>query len=143
MNSREIEELLKFEKNFIGCFAYDDLPKFPKKYPAKLIINTGSVSTNGDHWIALTMNTKECLYFDSFGLPVINQEIMKWLQGKYESLIYSNICIQHFSSDLCGAFCIAFLENVINSRSYERFINSFYHVEISLNDKILKSYLRR
>ena len=143
MNSREIEELLKFEKNFIGCFAYDDLPKFPKKYPAKLIINTGSVSTNGDHWIALTMNTKECLYFDSFGLPVINQEIMKWLRGKYGSLIYSNICIQHFSSDLCGAFCIAFLENVESKTTYERFINSFYHTDIFRNDKVMKNYLRR
>ena len=143
MNSREIEQLLKFEKNFIGCFAYDNLPQFPKKYPVKLIVNTGSVTTNGDHWIALTMNSNECLYFDSFGLPVLNHEIMKWLEEKYESLIYSNICIQHFSSDMCGAFCIAFLENVNSKRSYDRFINSFYHADIFKNDKIMKNYLRR
>ena len=96
MNSREIEKFLLSENNFIGCFAYNNLPHFPKNSQVKVIINTGSVNTEGDHWVAMIITNKECFYFDSFGLPVLNQEIMKWLPKKYKSLIYSNICIQHF-----------------------------------------------
>ena len=142
MNSREIEQILQSEKNFIGCFAYDDLPDFPVMGSVKVIINTGSINTKGDHWIAMIMTSRECLYFDSFGLPILNQEIMKWLEDKYESLIYSNICIQHFSSNLCGAFCIAFLENVKNKRSFKKFINSFSHINILENDEKMKTYLK-
>ena len=101
MNSREIEQLLNSDKNFMGCFAFDHLPKFPQKFPAKIIINTGSINTEGDHWISMIMTSKKCFYFDSFGLPVLNQDILNWLKEKYNALIYSNICLQNFDSIMC------------------------------------------
>ena len=39
-SSIEIENYLKDQKGFLGCFASDDLPTFPKLLPASLIINT-------------------------------------------------------------------------------------------------------
>lgn len=142
MNSREIEQLLKYDKNFMGCFAYDNLPRFPQKFPAKIIINTGSVKTEGDHWISMIMTLKKCFYFDSFGLPVLNQDILNWLKEKYSGLIYSNICIQNYDSIMCGAFCIAFLEYVDSKKSYYEFLNSFSHVNIVENDHVMRVYLR-
>ena len=142
MNSREIEKILHSEKSFMGCFAFDNLPKFPKLFPAKIIINTGSVNSEGDHWISMIMTSKICLYFDSFGLPVLNQEILNWLERKYNRLTYSDICIQNFDSHMCGAFCIAFLENVHDKKTFKRYLNSFSHINLKKNDITMEDYLR-
>lgn len=142
MNSREIEKILKSDRNFIGCFAFDDLPDFPKKFPAKIIINTGSIKTKGDHWISMLLTSKECFYFDSFGLPIINHKILEYLRERYTTLAYSDVCIQDFASDMCGAFCIAFLKNVKDRKSYERFIESFSSYNMLENDNMMKNYLK-
>ena len=142
MNSREIEKFLKSEKDFMGCFAYDNLPKFPNEFPAKIVINTGSIKTEGDHWISIIMKSKKCFYFDSFGLPVLNKEILYWLKEKYNTLTYSNICIQNFDSSMCGAFCIAFLEKVQDRKSFQNFLNSFSHITLIENDSIIEDYLK-
>ena len=53
MQSSEIVKRLMKDKSFIGCFPFDQLPALPEKLPAKLIINTGALSTEGEHWVAL------------------------------------------------------------------------------------------
>ena len=48
--SVEIENYMKEEEGFLGCFAYDDLPPIPNKFPASMIVNThkkNQPSTNG------------------------------------------------------------------------------------------------
>ena len=52
MLSSEIELRLKHDKSFIGCFPYDQLPTIPEELPAKIIINTGASSTEGDKKIS-------------------------------------------------------------------------------------------
>lgn len=134
---------MRKDKSFIGCFAFDNLPAFPSKFPAKFVINTGSVKTEGEHWVALLMNSKECLYFDSFGVPIMDLEIMKYIKDKYSSVVFSEVCIQYFKSKMCGQFCILFLRKVKNRKSFAKFINSFSHDNLLLNDKKLKMYLKK
>lgn len=137
MYKSEIDKYMKKDKQFIGCFAFDSLPNFPLDLPAKLIINTGASTTEGEHWIALLMNQKKCFYFDSFGLPVLNLEILRFLGIHYKKLTYSNKCIQNYSSDKCGQFCIDFLKRVKNKYTYLKFLKNFHDINLSRNDKII------
>ena len=58
MQSSKIRQKFMKDKTFIGCFPFDKLPAFPEKLPAKLIINTGASSTEGEHWVALLLKPK-------------------------------------------------------------------------------------
>ena len=143
MNSKEIESILKNDTSFRGCYSFDNLPKLGKKFPQKIIINTGRRETQGEHWIALLLTSEECFYFDSFGLPIINLEISKFLSSKFRFVTYSEICIQHFLSNKCGQFCLLFLKTVNNKKSYNNFILSFDHKNLQRNDTSVQIYLKK
>ena len=140
MHSSEIKKKLMKDKTFIGCFPFDKLPPLPEKLPAKLIINTGASSTDGEHWVALLLKPKSCFYFDSFGVPILNYEIHKFLQMKYKKVTYSTLCIQDYRSDKCGEFCIIFLKNVSSKKTYLLFLKRFSDANLLLNDKLLKYF---
>ena len=140
MQSSEIRQKFMKDKAFIGCFPFDKLPAFPEKLPAKLIINTGASSTDGEHWVALLLKPKSCFYFDSFGVPILNHEIHKFLQKKYKKVTFSALCIQDYRSDKCGEFCIIFLKNVSSKKTYLLFLKRFSDANLLLNDKLLKYF---
>ena len=137
MLSSEIIRNLKKDKSFLGCFPFDKLPELPEKLPAKLIINTGASSTAGEHWVALLMKPKSCFYFDSFGVPIMNIEIKKFLQKKYKKVTYSEVCIQSFNSNKCGEFCISFLKMVKDRKTYISFLKQFCNIDLSFNDNLI------
>ena len=85
MNNYEIENILIYNKNFLGCYASDQINILPKTLPKSLIINTANSDTDGEHWVALVLQKKRCFYFDSFGLPIMNKNILNFLQ-KYKKL---------------------------------------------------------
>ena len=136
-SSIEIEKYLKDQKGFLGCFASDNLPTFPKSLPASLIINTHKKSQPGEHWLALVLTKSKCLYFDSFGVGITEETIVSYLQQKYEKATVNNECIQHLYSESCGLFCIAFLKNVKSKASYEKFISKFSLYNLQKNDNIV------
>ena len=140
MHSSEIKKKLMKDKTFIGCFPFDKLPPLPEKLPAKLIINTGASSTDGEHWVALLLKPKSCFYFDSFGVPILNHEIHKFLQKKYKKVTFSSLCIQDYRSDKCGKFCIIFLKNVSSKKTYLLFLKRFSDANLLLNDKLLEYF---
>ena len=109
-SSIDIENYLKDQRGFLGCFACNDLPPFPKKFPVSMIINTHRKNQPGEHWLALVLTKSKCLYFDSFGVGITEETIVSYLQQKYEKVTINNECIQHLYSESCGLFCIAFIK---------------------------------
>ena len=56
----------------------------------------------GTHWVSLFVQTKEAIYFDSFGVEHIPKEINKLIGDKK---IKANIFrIQAYDSIMCGYF---------------------------------------
>ena len=106
MYGYEIENILIYNKNFLGCYASDRLHTLPKTLPKSLIINTANSDSDGEHWVALVLQKERCFYFDSFGLPIINENILHYLH-KFRKVMYSDNCIQDINSEKCGKFCIA------------------------------------
>ena len=140
MQSSEIRQKFIKDKTFIGCFPFDKLPAFPEKLPAKLIINTGASSTEGEHWVALLLKPKSCFYFDSFGIPILNHEIHKFLKKKYKKVTFSTLCVQDYRSNKCGEFCIIFLKNVSSKKTYLLFLKRFSDINLLINDKLLNYF---
>ena len=140
-SSIDIENYLKDQRGFLGCFACNDLPPFPKKFPVSMIINTQRKSQPGEHWLALVLTKSKCLYFDSFGVGITEETIVSYLQQKYEKVTVNNECIQHFTSASCGLFCIAFVKNVNNKISFEKFISKFSLFNLLKNDNIVLNLL--
>ena len=87
-SSIEIENVLRHNKTFKGCYAHDNLPTITK-FPCSLIINTDNHDRPGDHWVGLVLNKKKCFYFDSYGAPVLSTHILLFLCDKYKEIVFS------------------------------------------------------
>ena len=141
MWSTEIEFILKTSKNFLGCFPLDELPHFPQRLPASLIVNTDTSIGNGDHWLALVLGKDKCFYFDSFGLPIVEEYLLKFLEPHYKVATFSDVCIQHIKSDKCGEFCILFVKHVKSKTTYHKFLSHFNHKNLKENDFFVEQWM--
>ena len=138
--STHINYLLSKVTEFLGCFSRNQLPPFPETFPKSMIINTGHSSGPGIHWVAMIMLAEKCLYFDPFGVRIVETDILDYVKSRYQSLVYSNTCIQHVKSNKCGAFCVSFILSVKNKNDFKKFIDHFNATLLKQNDKILKRY---
>ena len=144
MWSMDIEQVISSidkRNQFLGCFPLDQLPDFPTQFPKSCIINTQTSTKVGEHWIALILTKKHCFYFDSFGLPIIDQRIIEYLNPHYTIVRYSDVCIQHIESDKCGEFCIVFVTQVNSKITYEKFISQFNLEDVRENDNIIENWV--
>ena len=143
MDTNEIDRLLANEKNFVGTFALDKLPQKKIKVPASFVINNDISSKKGDHWVSLVLTKNGAFYFDSFGLPIIDKQILSFLsRQKFKKVVYSTKCIQSISSDKCGLFCILFIKIVKNKKKFERYLEMFSDKNLALNDQFIVNYLK-
>ena len=153
MNNLQIEDYLKNDPNFLGCFPHDSLnyldsfkvtPNWcnnKKRKTRSIIINTDS--GRGEHWVAMVLTKGKCFYFDSFGLPIINTNMLNYVKNKkYKTVTYSNQCIQDFLSTSCGLFCIAFVMYVKNRKDYLSFLSIFKEEDLKRNDSVVKKILK-
>ena len=69
----EIQKYYENEPRFIGVFSRDNLPK--KIKDGAYVINLDEYRDIGTHWIALFCKKNEIIYFDSFGVEHIPEEI--------------------------------------------------------------------
>ena len=138
--STHINYLLSKVTEFLGCFSRNQLPPFPETFPKSMIINTGHSIGPGIHWVAMILLADKCLYFDPFGVSIVETDILDYVQSGYQSVDYSNTCIQHVKSNKCGAFCVSFILSVKNKNDYKKFIDHFNATLLKQNDKILKRY---
>ena len=143
MDTNEISRFLATEKSFIGVFALDKLPKKKIKLPASLIINNDISSKKGDHWLSLVITKHQAFYFDSFGLPIIDKQILSFLsRQKIKKVTYSTKCIQSITSNKCGLFCILFIKVVKCKKMYEFYLEMFCETNLAINDQLVVNYLK-
>ena len=70
----EIIDYFKDERIFNGVFSRNNLPKIKK---GAYVINLDHNKNIGTHWVVTFMKENEVIYFDSFGVENIPEEIMK------------------------------------------------------------------
>ena len=73
----EIQKYYKNEPRFNGVFSRNNLQK--KIKDGAYVINLDEYAHIGTHWIALFCNRNEIVYFDSFGVEHIPEEIKEFI----------------------------------------------------------------
>ena len=95
----EIQRYYQNEPRFNGVVSRNNLP---------LKIKDDEYANVGTHWIALFCNRNEIVYFDSFGVEHVPEEIKEFIGNKN---IKANIFrVQANDSVMCGYFCIGFID---------------------------------
>ena len=118
----EIQEYYQNEPRFNGVFSRDNLTDSIKN--GAYVINLDEYRDIGTHWIALYVNNKTIIYFDSFGVEHIPKEIIKFI-GNSKKIITNIYRIQAYDSIMCGYFCIGFINFMFDGNSLTDYTNLF------------------
>ena len=128
----DIMEYYKNESRFNCVYSRNNLPKTIKK--GAYVINLDEYNDIGTHWIALYISNN-CIYFDSFGVEHIPNEIKQFIGNKD---IISNIFrLQAYDSIMCGYFCLAFIDFMLAGKTLLQFTKLFSPYDFRKNDKIV------
>ena len=104
------------------------------------IINLDEYANVGTHWIALFCKKNEIVYFDSFGVEHIPEEIKEFIGNKN---IKANIFrVQANDSVMCGYFCIRFIDFTLAGKKLIDFTNLFSPHDFKKNDDIILTYFK-
>ena len=131
----EIQEYYQNKPRFNGVFSRDNLPNNNNIKNGAYIINLDEYHNIGTHWVALYVNNKIAIYFDSFGVEHIPKEIMKFIARK--KIIANIYRIQAYGSIMCGYFCIGFINFMFNGKSLTDYANLFSPNDFEKNDDII------
>ena len=149
----EIQEYHQNEPRFNGVFSRDNLPNNNNNNNNNIkngayVINLDEYRDTGTHWVALYVNNKTIIYFDSFGVEHIPKETIKFTDNEQSSSakarnknIITNIYrIQAYDSIMCGYFCIGFINFMFNGNSLTDYTSLFSPNDLKKNDGIILKY---
>ena len=95
-------------------YSWNNLPK--KIKDGAYVINLDKYVDVGTHWMALLCKRSEIVYFDSFGVEHVPEEIEEFIGNKS---IKTNIFrIQSNNSIMCGYFGIGFIDFMLASKKF-------------------------
>ena len=134
----EIQKYYKNESRFNAVFSRNSLPK--KIKDGACVINLDEYADVGIHWIALFCNRNERVYFDSFGVEHVDEEIIKIIGNKN---MKANIFrVQANDSVMCGYFCIGFIYLMLAGKKLTGYTNLFSPHDFEKDDNIVLSYFK-
>ena len=134
----EIQKYYQNEPTLNGAFSRNDLPK--KIKDGAYVINLDEYADAGTHWIALFCNRNEIVYFDSFGVEHIPEEIKEFIGNKN---IKTNIFrVQANNSVMCGYLCIGFIDFMLAGKKLIDYTNLFSLHDFKKNDDVILSYFK-
>ena len=85
------------------------------------------------------------VYFDSFGVEHIPDEIMKFINAnllKGYDIITNIFRIEAYDSIMCGYFCIGFIDYMIKRKDLVDYTNLFSPSDFDKNDPIILRYFK-
>ena len=126
------------EPRFNGVFSRNNLPK--KIKDGAYVINLDEYADVGTHWIALFCNRNEIVYFNSFGVEHVPEEIKEFIGNKN---IKANIFrVQENDSIMCGYYCIGFIDFMLAETKLTDNTNLFSPHDFKKNIDIIMSYVK-
>ena len=132
----ELEMYYENEPRFNGVFSRNNLPL--KIKDGAYVINLDEYADVGTHWIALFCNRNEIVYFDSFGVEHVPEEIKEFVGNK--NIIANIFQVQANNSVMCGYFCIGFIDFMLAGKKLTDFTNMFSPHDFRKNCDIILSY---
>ena len=91
------------------------------------------------HWIALFCNRNEIVYFISFDVEHVSEEIKELSGIKTIANIFR---VQASNSVMCGYFCVGFIDFMLAGKKLTDFTSMFSPHDFDKNDGIILSYFK-
>ena len=135
----EVQKYFKNEPRFNGVFSGNNLLKKIKE--GAYILNLDKYTDVGTHWITLFCKKNEIVYFDSFGVEYIPEEIKEFIKEfPGNKNIKTNIFrVQEDNSIMYEYFCIGFIDFMLTGKKLTDYTNLFYLHGFKKNDNIILS----
>ena len=108
------------------------------------MINLDEYANVGTHWIALFCKKNEIIYFHSFGVEYIPNEIKEFIK-KFpgnKNIKTKIFRVQEDNSKMCGYFCIGFIDFMLASKKLTDYTNLFSPHDLKNNDNIILLYFK-
>ena len=136
MANFETQKYYENEPRFNGVYSRDNLPKEIKD--GAYVINLDEHADTGTHWVALFCKKNKIVYFDSFSVEHIPEEIKKFIGNKN---IKANIYrVQANNSVMRGYFCIGFIDFMLAGKTLIDYAALFSPHNFDKNDQIILFY---
>jgi hypothetical protein len=152
LTNNELEKMSKkiLGETFLGVYPSNVKPgitkynNFSTKYNNfSLIFNLSKHNEKGTHFVAVVIKNKTVFYFDSYGKPCENENILNFLNQLSPVYFYNKFSIQADNSIFCGIFCLGFLLSCQKlNLTPEKFINLFTYKSTE-NDQIATNFIVR
>jgi hypothetical protein len=126
MNKIQIDKVLtKRVKYFQGAYAIDLLLSTLVK-PSIIVISLDKHYMPGSHWVAVCFSDSGYAeYFDSYGLPPYNIEIMAYLRRHSISWTFNGHRLQGLNTNVCGHYCCIYALHSAGGLSMTSFVIIF------------------
>ena len=111
LNNIEITNYFNDKPIFNGVFSRNNLPRIKN---GRYVINLDDKNSNAAHWVSL-FDRNTAVYFDSFGIEYIPQEVFNIIKDKLITL--NKFRIPDKKSIMSGFYCIAFIEYMLAGKA--------------------------
>ena len=118
----EIQKCYQNELRLNAVFSRNNLPK--KIKDGAYVINLDKYADVGTHWIALFCNRSEIVYFNSFAVGQVPQEIKEFAGNK--DIITNIFQVQGNNSVMFGYFCMGFIDFMLAGKKLTDFTSMFF-----------------
>ena len=108
-----------------GVFSRNNLPRIKDE---AYVINLDDKNSKAAHWVSLFVNKNLSVYFDSFGIEYITQEVLNKIKNK--SITHNIFRMQDNESILCRFYCVAFIEYMLAGKTLLDYSNCFLQLTI-------------
>ena len=126
----EIQKYYENKSRFNGVYSRNDLPN--KIKDGTYVMNLDEHEDIATHWVALFCKKNQIVYFDSFGVEHIPEEIKKFIGNRK---IKANICrVQANNSVMCGYFCIGMIDFMLAGKKLTDYTNLLSPYDFNKND---------
>ena len=129
---------MRMSPDLMLFFSRNNLPK--KVKDGAYVINLDEYADIGTHWIGLFCNRSQIVYFDSFGVEYVPEEVKQFVGDK--NIIANIYWVQANNSVMCGYFCIEFIDFMLAGKKLTDFTRMSSPYDLKKNDDIILSYFK-
>ena len=96
------------------------------------VIDLDEYADFATHWITLFRSKNENLFFDSFGVEYVPEEIKEFIGNKKTKA--NMFRVEASNSIMCGYFCIRFIDFMLAGKKLTDFTSLFFPYDFEKND---------
>ncbi len=142
--SNTINEFKSLQKNFLGVFSIDTLPR-SMKLKTFCFCNTDISNGSGKHWLCFVKSSKKCIEcFDSLGIDDNKKKLLKdnCKFSNVSEIDFNETQFQDTSSSTCGLFVIYFAVHRMHNLDleFDEILEEIFTLNPLDNEKRVKEF---